>query len=243
MNPRHLLELDNVRVGYGSTFQLGAVSLRVEPGNVVGLIGPNGGGKSTLLKAIAGILPLRQGQVLLGGDDIRASGGRVAYVPQREDVNWDFPVTARDVVLMGRYRAAGWLRRPGPSDRRKADAALAQLGLARIGHRHISQFSGGQQQRIFLARAIVQDPLVILLDEPFTGIDQENRSILHDAIRQFARDGVIVLMATHDLDEVATATSHVCCLNGRLVAFGPTSSTYTPEVLRATFGGRVAVFA
>ena len=243
IDTRQALELDDVRVGYGSTFQLNDVSFEVEPGNVVGLIGPNGSGKSTLLKAIAGILPLRQGDIRLGGEAIRASGGRVAFVPQREDVNWDFPVTAQDVVLMGRYRAAGWFRRPGPADRRKADAALAQLGLAGIGHRHISQFSGGQQQRIFLARAIVQDPRVILLDEPFTGVDQENRAVLHDAIRQFAREGVMVLMATHDLDEVAATTTHVCCLNGRLVAYGPTSTTYTPEVLRATFGGQVAVFA
>jgi manganese/zinc/iron transport system ATP- binding protein len=229
-------------VGYGSTFQLTDVSFDVSPGDLAGLVGPNGGGKSTLLKAIAGVLAPRRGTILLGDTGIRSRASDVAFVPQREEVNWDFPVTARDVVLMGRYRSAGWLRRPGADDRRRADGALARLGLDGMGRRHISQFSGGQQQRIFLARAIVQDPKVVLLDEPFTGIDAENRAVFHEAIREFRRDGVIVLMATHDLDEVQRTCSHVCCLNRRLVAFGPTATTYTPENLKKTFGGQVALF-
>jgi manganese/zinc/iron transport system ATP- binding protein len=237
------LVVRDLEAGYGTTFSLRAISFEVAPGDVVGLIGPNGSGKSTLLKAIAGVLPVRNGEVTLGGQSIRAGASRVAFVPQREDVNWDFPATALDVVLMGRFRQAGWFRRPSREDRRKAESALEQLGLGGMGGRHISQFSGGQQQRIFLARAIVQDPLVVLLDEPFTGIDAENRAVLHAAIRAFAAAGTMVLMATHDLDEVTQTCSHVCCLNGRLVAFGPTASTFTPENLRATFGGRVAVFS
>ena len=179
----------------------------------------------------------------LNGLPLRQQASQVAFVPQREDVNWDFPASALDVVLMGRYRSIGWLRRPGRGDRERAEAALAQLGLAGMGSRHISQFSGGQQQRIFLARAMVQDPVLVLLDEPFTGIDQENREVLHEAIRGFAREGIITLMATHDLDEVQATCSHVLCLNKRVVAFGPTATTYTPDNQRATFGGRVAVFA
>ena len=210
---------------------------------MVGFIGPNGGGKSTLLKAIAGVLPLRAGGVTLGGKPLHEYTGRTAFVPQREDVNWEFPATALDVVLMGRYRSAGWLRRPGRSDRGLAREALEQLGLSGMENRHISQFSGGQQQRIFLARAMVQDPLVVLLDEPFTGIDQANRELFHEAIRIFAARGCIILMATHDLDEVAATCTSVACIDRRLVAFGPTASTYTAENLRATFGGRVAVFA
>jgi manganese/zinc/iron transport system ATP- binding protein len=215
----------------------------VGAGEVVGLIGPNGGGKSTLLKCIAGVLRQRSGDIRLGGTPLRNLASRVAFVPQREEVNWDFPVSALDVVVMGRYRPSGWLRRPGPEDRRKAQAALEELGLGGSTHRHISQFSGGQQQRIFLARAMVQDPLLVLLDEPFTGIDQENRAVFHRAIRAFADSGVSVLMATHDLDEVASTCSSICCLNRRLVAFGPTAETYTPQTLKATFGGQVAVFA
>jgi manganese/zinc/iron transport system ATP- binding protein len=230
-------------VGYGSTFQLSDVSFAVEPGEVVGLIGPNGGGKSTLLKAIAGVLRVRSGEISLGGAPIRHREGRVAFVPQREEVNWDFPVTALDVVLMGWYRPSGWFRRPGKADRARAEEALERLGLSGYGRRHISEFSGGQQQRIFLARAMVQDPEIVLLDEPFTGVDAANREVFHEAIREFARSGVTILMATHDLDEVTTTCSQLCCINHRLVAFGPTAEVFKPEILRATFGGRVAVFA
>jgi ABC-type Mn2+/Zn2+ transport system ATPase subunit len=237
------LSLSDVAAGYGHTLAVRAVSAEIPPGSAVGLIGPNGAGKSTLLKAIAGVLPLREGRVALDGLDPRRQPGRIAFVPQREDVNWEFPVTARDVVLMGRYRQAGWLRWPGRDDRRRSEAALERLGLGGMGGRHISQFSGGQQQRIFLARAIVQEPRAVLLDEPFTGIDAPNREVFHAIIRDLASAGVIVLVATHDLDEVQQTTDHVLCVNRTLVAFGPTATTYTPEVLRATFGGQVAVFA
>lgn len=195
------------------------------------------------MKAIAGVLKPSRGSILLGGTNLRAAARQIAFVPQREDVNWDFPVTALDVVLMGRYRTAGWLRRPNKSDHADAIAALGRLGLGGMEHRHISQFSGGQQQRIFLARAMIQRPAIVLLDEPFTGIDQENRAVFHGAIRDFATSGVVVLMATHDLDEVASTCTHVCCLNRRLVAFGATATTFTPETMRATFGGQIAVFA
>lgn len=233
----------DLEVGYGAGFALPAMTFEVAAGEVVGIIGPNGSGKSTLLKGIARVLPLSGGQVLLGGQDIGRIAGRVAYVPQREDVNWDFPATALDVVLMGRYRRTGWFRRPDRASRALAHQALDRLGLDGMGDRHISQFSGGQQQRIFLARALVQEPLVLLLDEPFTGIDAANRTLLHELIAELARTGVIVLMATHDLDEVHSICSSVCCLNHRLVAFGPTATTYTPETIRATFGGQIAVFS
>jgi len=237
------LELDGVEVSYGPTFTLSGVTARIAPGQVVGVIGPNGSGKSTLLKAIAGVAPLQVGTILLGGEDLRRFASRVAYVPQREEVSWDFPVTARDVVLMGTYRTVGWLRRPGRTERARADAALERLGLGGMGDRHISQFSGGQQQRIFLARAMVQEPVVVLLDEPFTGVDVTNRAIYHEAIQEFASAGLIVILATHELDEVQHTTDAVMCLNHRMVAFGPTTTTYTPETLKATFGGQVAVFA
>jgi manganese/zinc/iron transport system ATP- binding protein len=236
------LVVSGVETGYPGGFGLRDISFEAPGGAVVGLIGPNGGGKSTLLKAIAGVLPIRSGAVTLGGRPIRELAERVAFVPQREDVNWDFPVTARDVVLMGRYRRVGWFRRPGAEDRSAAERVMEQLGLAGMGARHISQFSGGQQQRIFLARAMAQEPAVVLLDEPFTGVDAENRAVFHNAIQDFASGGAIVVMATHDLDEVAATCSAVGCISGRLVSFGPTATTFTPENLRETFGGRVAVF-
>lgn len=238
-----VLAAEGLRTGYGTQFQLRDVSFRLEPGNVLGLIGPNGGGKSTLLKALAGVLPVREGTLTLDGAAIDRSTAAVAFVPQREDVHWDFPVTAQDVVLMGRYRQSGWLRRPSRDDRRAAATALEQMGLEGLGGRHISQFSGGQQQRVFLARAIAQRPRVVLLDEPLTGIDAANRAIFHRSIEGFSAEGLIVVMATHDLDEVEATCSHICCLNGRMVAFGPTREVFTPAILKATFGGQVAVFS
>lgn len=231
-----------LQVAYGANLAVTGVDARVAPGEIVGVIGPNGSGKSTLLKAVAGVARPHRGEILLGGKPMREQAARVAFVPQREEVNWDFPVTARDVVMMGRCPALGWLRWPRHSDRERADAALERLGLGGLGHRHISQFSGGQQQRIFLARALVQEPRLVLLDEPFTGIDVQNRAIFHELIRAFAHDGVAVLVATHDLDEVRETTTHVLCLNRHMVAFGPTPTTFTPANLRATFGGQVAVF-
>jgi manganese/zinc/iron transport system ATP- binding protein len=236
------LELHDLSLSYGANVALARVSAVIPPGKVVGLVGPNGSGKSTLLKAIAGVLRPSAGTVTLGGTALRPSAGKVAFVPQREEVNWDFPVSASDVVLMGRYRSLGWVKRPGRSDHLRAAAALERLGLGGMGGRHISQFSGGQQQRIFLARALTQDPLLVLLDEPFTGVDVENRAVFHKAIQEFAAAGAAVLMATHDLDEVRATCSHVCLIDHRVVAYGPTETTYTPEMLRATFGGQVAVF-
>ncbi|MEO6396890.1 MAG: metal ABC transporter ATP-binding protein [Tepidiformaceae bacterium] len=238
----HSLHLRDIEASYGSSVALRSVTADIRPGTIAGVIGPNGSGKSTLLKAIAGVLPISRGSIRLGDAEIRSRASQVAFVPQREEVNWDFPVTALDVVLMGRYRSKGWLRRPGATDRRMAEAALERLGLAGMGERHISQFSGGQQQRIFLARAMVQEPLLVLLDEPFTGVDVTNRAIFHDTIREFAASGIIVMIATHELAEVQLTTDVVLCLNRRMVAFGPTATTYTAENLRATFGGQVAVF-
>ncbi|MEO8538909.1 MAG: metal ABC transporter ATP-binding protein [bacterium] len=236
------LSITQLSVSYGANAALSAVTASIPGGTVVGLIGPNGSGKSTLLKAVAGVIRPSTGEIRLGGEPIRARASRVAFVPQREEVNWDFPVTARDVVVMGRYRSLGWLRFPGASDRARADRALEQLGLGGLGHRHISQFSGGQQQRVFLARAMVQDPEIVLLDEPFTGVDVQNRAVFHAAIQDFARRGITVLIATHELAEVEATTDMVMCLNRRMIAFGATAETYTATNLRATFGGQVAVF-
>lgn len=242
MTEEGVLEIQGLAVSYGANNALSGVDAAIPRGEVVGLIGPNGSGKSTLLKTVAGVVRANAGSVTLDGRPLQEQASTVAFVPQREEVNWDFPVSAREVVLMGRYRSIGWLRRPGAEDRRRADAALERLGLGGLGDRHISQFSGGQQQRVFLARAMVQDPRIVLLDEPFTGVDVRNRAVFHDAIREFTERGVTVLIATHDLGEVQETTSMVMCLNRRMVAFGPTATTYTAANLRATFGGQVAVF-
>ncbi len=241
--PTPSLRVRDLSVGYGGGFSLAGLTFSAGAGDVVGLIGPNGAGKSTALKALAGVLRPMSGEILRGEAPLASSRARVAFVPQREDVNWDFPATARDVVAMGTYRATGWFRRIGKPERQAADAALAELGLAGSGGHHISQFSGGQQQRIFLARALVQNPDILLLDEPYTGIDTGNRTVLRQLIGRFRERGVVTLMATHDLDEVRDRCTHVLCLNRRQVAFGPCDVAFTVENLRNTFGGSVAVFA
>lgn len=243
VKPRGALAIEDLTVSYGPLVALTGVTATVEPGSVVGIIGPNGSGKSTLLKSIAGIVPVREGRIMLGDRRLRQRQSHIAYVPQSEDVNWDFPLSAHDVVLMGRFRPVGWLRRPGKDDRDQADAALDRVGLGGMGDRHISQFSGGQQQRIFLARAVVQRPEIVLLDEPMSGIDVRNRSVLHEMIREFSASGAIVLMATHDLDEVQHHADRILCLNRRMIAYGPTAETFTPDNLRSAFGGQVAIFA
>ena len=243
IEPAGSLTISDLNVSYGPMVALTGVSLTVAPGSVVGVIGPNGSGKSTLLKAIAGIVPSRPGSITMDGRRLHRSAADIAYVPQSDDVNWDFPLSARDAVLMGTYRSIGWLRRPTRDDQQRADAALAQVGLAGMESRHISQFSGGQQQRIFLARAIVQRPRIVLLDEPMTGIDVRNRTVLHEMIRAFSASGAIILMATHDLDEIQEHADGILCLNRRMIAYGPTATTFTPDNLRATFGGQVAIFA
>jgi manganese/zinc/iron transport system ATP- binding protein len=237
------LEVRDLAAGYDSTLVISEVTFRVEPGQVAGLVGPNGGGKSTLLKAIAGVVPLRSGHVTLGAADLRDRASHVAFVPQREEVKWDFPVTALDVVLMGRARAVGWLRRPGREDRALASAALERFGLGGLGGRHISQFSGGQQQRIFFARVSAQQPFVVLLDEVFTGVDATNRAIFRDAIRNFADAGAIVVLVTHDFDELRAVCDTVGFVDRGLVTYGPLATTFTPENLRRAYGGQVAVIS
>jgi manganese/zinc/iron transport system ATP- binding protein len=236
------LSFSDLTVTYGGLTALAGISATVSPGQVVGVIGPNGGGKSTLLKTIAGVVRPRTGQLRYGERALDRRATRIAYVPQADEVNWDFPLNARDVALMGTYPSVGWLRRPGRAERRRVDDALARLGLGDDAERHISQFSGGQQQRIFLARALVQSPQIVLLDEPLTGVDVANRAVLHAMLREWAGAGCTVLMATHDLDDVRATCDAVLCLNRRLVAYGPTAATFTPGTLRAAFGGQVAVF-
>lgn len=236
------LRFEHVSVRYDHVPALHDVHALVPGGCVTGLIGPNGGGKSSLIKTVAGVLSPSEGRVLFEGAPLRQSRTRIAYVPQAREVNWDFPLSALDLVLMGRSREIGWVRRPAAADRERAEAALERLGLAGAGGRHISQFSGGQQQRLFLARALVQDPQIVLLDEPLTGLDVTTRAIIHELVREAAANGAAVLIASHDLEEVRVICDRLICVNREVLASGPTDEVFTPETLRATFGGRVAVF-
>jgi manganese/zinc/iron transport system ATP- binding protein len=233
------LAIRDLTVAYPGKVVLRGVSADVRPGQVVGLIGPNGGGKSTLLMAILGIVPIISGTVTLFGRPAAAMRARMAYVPQRELVDWDFPVTVREVVMMGRYPGIGWLRRPGRRDHECIDRMLERVGMREHQGTQIGQLSGGQQQRVFIARALAQDADVLLLDEPLVGIDAATQEVILHIIEEQRQAGKIVLLATHDLASASCSCDCLCCLNGRLVSFGPLQETYTAENLAATYGGPV----
>jgi manganese/zinc/iron transport system ATP- binding protein len=233
------LILRHVTVAYGPKVVLDDIGTEVRRGQVVGVIGPNGGGKSTLLQAILGLVPLVRGTITLFGRPSAAQRPRIAYVPQREAVDWEFPVTVREVVLMGRYVHTGWLRRPGRQDLAVVDRVLDRMGMRAQATTQIGQLSGGQQQRVFLARALAQEADVLLLDEPLTGIDATTHEVILAVIEEQRTQGKIVVLATHDLVSASCACDCFCCLNQRLVSFGPVQDTYTAENLSATYGGPV----
>jgi ABC-type Mn2+/Zn2+ transport system ATPase subunit len=236
------LHVDCVSVQYGGDAALEEVTLEVPHGAQVAVVGPNGAGKSTLFKALVGLLPLRSGRILLHG---RPAGGRadpVAYVPQREEVDWRFPVTVADVVMMGRYGRVGWLRRPGPADRRAVAAALDLMELTDLARRPIGDLSGGQQQRVFLARALAQEPHVLLLDEPFTGVDVTARQKTLEVLATLRDRNVTVMVSTHDLELAATRFEQVVLLNRRVIAQGPPQHVLTAAHVAKAFGGHAHVF-
>ncbi|MCE5243655.1 MAG: metal ABC transporter ATP-binding protein [Syntrophobacteraceae bacterium] len=237
-SPAHLL-VENATVAYGSRKALCGVTFSAPFGTRVAFIGPNGAGKSTLFKALVGLLPLTGGKILIHGSSPGHHKDCVAYVPQREDVDWSFPVTVTDVVMMGRYGRLGWLRRPRREDREAVARSLEQLGIANLASVPIGNLSGGQQQRVFLARALVQEPHILIMDEPFTGVDvstQEATLWLFDRLRELH---VTVLISTHDLQLAATRFDQVILLNGSLIACGPPEKVLTPENLMEAFGGQV----
>jgi len=237
-----LLEVSNLTVSYQREPVLRAVSFSCPPGAVVGIIGPNGAGKSTLIKAVLGLVPRESGEVRVGGLPVDRARDRIAYVPQREDVDWDFPVTALDVVLMGRYRQVGLFRRPGPRDRALALELLERVGLEGFAQARIGQLSGGQQQRVFVARALAQEADLFFLDEPFVGVDAATERIILELMAQLRRAGRTIVMVNHDLGVVQDHCDLVLLLNGAVVAFGPPGEVFRPDLLRRTYGGRLVAF-
>ena len=228
------VHLRDVAVGYDGRLALEHISLTVSPGAQIAVVGPNGAGKSTLFKAIAGLLPARSGRIEL---ECRAPGRlRLAYVPQREEIDWQFPVSSLDVVVMGLYGKLGWLRRPRAAEKQLALSSLERLGMRELATRPIGELSGGQQQRVFLARALVQEPDLLLLDEPFTGVDVAVRSATLELLDSLRADGVTVLVSTHDLNLASERFRDVLLLNREVVAFGAPEEVLTGERVAETFG-------
>jgi manganese/iron transport system ATP-binding protein len=232
-----VLELRHVAVAYDRVPAVEDVDGVVTAGQSVALIGPNGAGKSTLIRAVLGLVPVVRGSVTVLGRPPAASRRQVAYVPQADTLDAEFPVSAFQAVLMGRYPRVGFVRRPG-ADRQAAEAALAAVGLVERASARFGTLSGGQRQRVLLARAIAQEPRLLLLDEPFTGVDALSQELLLAALRRLRSGGAAVVMATHDLGLAHLACDEVCLLNRHQIGFGPIGTTLTPERLRATYGNQ-----
>ncbi len=227
--------LDRATFSYGGTPSLVGVTASIGAGDAVALIGPNGSGKSTLLKGMLGLVPLVDGTVSVLGAQPRAVLGRIGYLPQSDELDPEFPVSLAQVVMMGRYRALGLARWPGKSDRQAVAEALEKVGLADQGGRRFGDLSGGQQQRGILARALTGQPQILLLDEPFNGLDRTNREALLATLKGLREEGVTVVTSTHDLELAREACTHVMLLNRHVVAFGPLESTLTLPQIERTF--------
>jgi manganese/zinc/iron transport system ATP- binding protein len=236
------IEVTDLTVAYGEKPVLWDVDLEVPQGTLMAVVGPNGAGKTTLIRAILGMVAPAAGQALVYGRPYEEQRRRVAYVPQRGSVDWDFPTSVLDVVLMGRYGSLGWIRRPGAQDKAHAREALEQVGMTDLAGRQISQLSGGQQQRVFLARALVQHADVYFMDEPFQGVDATTERAIVDLLRELRSRGKTVVAVHHDLQTVAEYFDRVTLLNVRRIASGPVDECFTEENLRRTYGGRAAVF-
>ncbi|MDQ1899689.1 manganese/iron ABC transporter ATP-binding protein [Paracoccus sp. WLY502] len=234
------IEVRHLTVAYpNGVTALRDASFIVPEGSVTALVGVNGAGKSTLFKALMGLLPHSSGQIRIMGGTVEQALAKnlVAYVPQAEEVDWSFPVLVEDVVMMGRYGHMGFFRRARPIDRQAVDAALARVGMTDFRRRQIGELSGGQKKRVFLARAIAQEARVILLDEPFTGVDVKTEEAIIALLKAMREEGRVMLVSTHDLGSVPEYCDRVVMVKGTVLAHGPTETTFTPENLRRAFGG------
>jgi ABC-type Mn2+/Zn2+ transport system ATPase subunit len=229
--------VSGLTVRYNGDNAIEDVTFRIAEGEKVAIIGPNGAGKSTLIKAILGLLRYQSGKITVAGDL-----AKLGYVPQHEDVNWNFPVTVRDVVMMGCVRQIGWLRLPTHADWRRVDAALERVDMATFGKRQVGELSGGQRRRVFVARALAQNADILLLDEPFSGVDVSAQAELMNVLDRLNVEGLTILLSTHDLDLAFHRFSRVLALRKRLIAFGTPQEVYQTEVLAQLYGKRLVAW-
>ena len=233
------IEVNDLTVAYRQQPVLWDVDLEVRGGALTAIVGPNGAGKTTLIRSILGLIKPAAGRVRVLGRPIAEARGEVAYVPQRGSVDWDFPTSVLDVVMMGTYGRLGWFRRPGRDEFRRAKEALEKVGMVAFSSRQIRQLSGGQQQRVFLARALVQDARVHLMDEPFQGVDARTEGAIVDVLRELRSRGDTVVVVHHALQTVPEYFDDVVLLNVRKIASGPVAEVFTETNLREAYGGRV----
>jgi manganese/iron transport system ATP-binding protein len=236
------IAVNNLGVCYRTVEALRDISLNILPGKVTGVFGPNGAGKSTLVKAMLGLIPVNVGTVSYDGQPLQNHLEKVAYVPQRSQIDWTYPVTVWDVVMMGRVRKTGWFRRFSSISRHQAKEALEKVQMIEYKNRPIGQLSGGQQQRVFLARSLAQEAEVFFFDEPFVGVDQKTENIIFNLFHELADTGKIVVVVNHDLGESITNFDDLILLNKELIAFGQRQQVLQEEHLQRAYGGKVNFF-
>lgn len=237
------IEVHNLTVSYSRRPVLWDIDFELPSGQLIGVIGPNGSGKTTLLKSIMGLVEPSSGYVKLFDQPLEAVRQRISYVPQRESVDWDFPISVREVVEMGRYQRRNLLRRLSKTDRELAQAALEQVGMAAFADRQISQLSGGQQQRVFVARALAQQADLYLMDEPFAGVDAASEEAILSLLTDMKARAKTVLIVHHDLQTARQFFDHIVLLNTRLIAEGPTETIFREELLREAYGGQLTILS
>ncbi len=231
-----MLEVQQLTVNYRGVRGLDLVSFQVSPGQLVGIIGPNGAGKSTLLKALLGLVPASSGVVRYCTCPLHQQLGRVAYIPQKSQIDWDYPITVWNVVMMARTRQLGWFRSPNPAAKATVKAALQRVEMLNFRHRRIGELSGGQQQRVFLARALAQQADLFLFDEPFTGVDKKTEAVMLEVFEELRSLGKILLLSTHEWGQSLSQLDRLLLLNQSLIADGSPPQVMTPENLRQAYG-------
>lgn len=238
-----VVELSHVTSDYGNSPAIQDVSLKLWQGQFVAVVGPNGGGKTTLLRTILGMLRPSEGKVRLRGMELEGAAlEKIGYVPQLETIDWNFPITVEEVILMGLFRKSHWLRRTRREDQEKLERVMERLNLTGLGNRHIRELSGGQQQAVFLGRALLGEPELILLDEPTAGLDIRSRDYVIHFLHEINHQGVAIVITAHDLNWVAAHLPWVICLNRRVIAEGSPQEVLTSSVLRETYRGEIVVF-
>ena len=233
------LSINNLTVTYHHDPVLWNITLTIPSNTLVGIVGPNGAGKTTLIKAILGLIKPIAGIIKIFGKPIYTQNQAIAYIPQRSSIDWDFPATVLDIVLMGRYRHLGWFKRPGKKDKEKALQAIEQVGLSIYQDAHISQLSGGQQQRVFIARALVQEAMLYLLDEPFVGVDAVTEKTIIKVLKDLRNQGKTIMVVHHDLQTLTAYFDWLLLLNRTTIACGPTQDVLVQHNLQATYNNDV----
>ena len=235
------IQVEDLSISYDRKRVLSNIYLKIKPGNIIGVIGPNGAGKSTLFKSILNLIDVRSGKILIQGDPVEKQMKKMAYVPQRDEVDWDFPAIVNDIVLMGRYPHKSVFSKLSKHDQYLADEAMKQLGILDLKKRQIGQLSGGQQQRVFIARALCQNPSIFLLDEPFVGVDIPTEERIIEILKEQASAGKTLLVVHHDLSTVMQYFDQVILLNHRLIAYGNTQEVFTQENIAKAYGGQLSI--